>query len=253
MTDATSRSIVTEFIDYPAGDLVCEGYLAHDGTSTGRRACVVLAHAWDGQNGSIRAHAEEFAAQGRVAFALDVYGKGVRGSETGDNMPLMMPLLQDRALLRDRLVAGVEAARRHPLVDPDNIVVVGWCFGGLCAIDVARSGAAGVRGAVSIHGVLKPPGIGEQAPISAKILVLHGWEDPVAPPDDVLALARELTAAGADWQLHAYGHAMHAFTLPAAQWPERGLQYNENAARRASLAVEGFLAEVQGPVLLPVG
>jgi len=247
MTAAPSRSIVTEFIDYPAGDLVCEAYLAHDGATIKPRPAVLLAHAWDGQNGSIRAHAEEFAAQGRVAFALDLYGKGVRGEETGDNMRLMAPLVSDRGLLRDRLAAGIAAARRHPLVDPEQLVVIGWCFGGLCALDAARSVLPGVRGVVSIHGVLRPPGFAHQPRISAKILVLHGWEDPVAPPDDVLALARELTTAGADWQLHAYGHAMHAFTLPGAQMPARGLQYDANAARRAGLAVDAFLAEVLGP------
>lgn len=248
MTATLSRSIVTEFVDYPAGDIVAEGYLAHDGATGRPRACVVLAHAWDGQNGSIRARAEEFAAQGRVAFALDVYGKGVRGEETGDNSRLMFPLLNDRALLRDRLVAGVAAARQHPLVDPDRLVVIGWCFGGLCALDAARSNAGGVRGVVSIHGVLRPPGFPEQPKIGAKILVLHGWEDPIAPPEDVLGMARELTAAGADWQIHAYGHAMHAFTFPGAQMPERGLQYDANAARRAQQAIDAFLAETLGPV-----
>ncbi|WAS91085.1 dienelactone hydrolase family protein [Nannocystis punicea] len=248
MTAASSRSIVSEFVEYPAGDVVGEGYVAHDGATARPRPCVVLAHAWDGQNASIRTRAEEFAAQGFVAFALDVYGKGVRGEETGDNSRLMLPLLHDRGLLRDRLVAGVAAARQHPLVDPDRLVVIGWCFGGLCAIDTARCNAAGVRGVISVHGVLKPPGFAEQPRIGAKILVLHGWEDPVAPPEDVLALARELTAAGADWQLHAYGHAMHAFTLPAAQMPERGLQYDPNATRRAQLAIETFLAETLGPV-----
>ncbi|MBZ5711879.1 dienelactone hydrolase family protein [Nannocystis pusilla] len=249
MSAASSRSIVSEFIDYPAGDLVCEAYVAHDGATARPRPGVVLAHAWDGQNGSMRAHAEQFAAQGRVAFALDLYGKGVRGEETGDNTRLMAPLLQDRGLLRDRLAAGIAAARQHPLLDPDNLVVIGWCFGGLCALDAARSALPGVRGVVSIHGVLRPPGLADLPRISAKILVLHGWEDPIAPPEDVLALARELTAAGADWQLHAYGHAMHAFTFPGAQMPERGLQYDPNAARRAGLAIEAFLAEVLGPVV----
>lgn len=240
------RPLVTEFIDYPAGDLVCEGYLAHDGATARPRPCVVVVHAWDGLNGSIRARTDDFARQGRVAFAVDLYGKGVRGDELGDNSALMNPLLADRALLRDRLAAGIAAARRHPLVDPERVVVIGWCFGGLCALDAARSAVAGVRGVVSIHGVLKPTGLAGQPPIAARVLVLHGWEDPVAPPDDVLALARELTAAGADWQLHAYGHAMHAFTFPRAQMPERGVQYEPNAARRAERAVDAFLAEVLG-------
>jgi dienelactone hydrolase len=191
--------MTTAFLDYPAGDRVCEAFVAHEPALARPRPCVVVVHAWDGQNGSIRARTEEFARRGRVGFALDLYGKGVRGDETGDNSALMAPLLADRALLRDRLAAGIAAARRHPLVDPERLAVVGWCFGGLGALDVARHAVPGVRGVASIHGVLKPPGLPAAPSITAKILVLHGWDDPVAPPGDVLALAGELTAAGADW------------------------------------------------------
>jgi dienelactone hydrolase len=248
MTTAPASTLATAFLDYPAGDRVCEAYVAHEPALAGPRPCVVVVHAWDGLNGSIRARTEEFARRGRVGFAVDLYGKGVRGDELGDNSALMGPMLADRALLRDRLAAGIEAARRHPLVDPERLVVVGWCFGGLCALDVARHVMPGVRGVVSIHGVLKPPGLLARPSITAKVLVLHGWDDPVAPPEDVLALAGELTAAGADWQLHAHGHAMHAFTLPAAQMPERGVQYHPDAARRAGHALEVFLGEVLGGV-----
>jgi dienelactone hydrolase len=144
------------------------------------------------------------------------------------------------------LLAAVAAAKAHPAVDPNRIAVIGYCFGGLCALDVARSGTGDVRGVVSLHGIFMPPNLGAQAPIKAKVLVLHGWDDPMATPDAVLGLAKEMTAAKADWQLHAYGNAMHAFTLEGANAPERGIKYDKAADRRSWAATSDFLNEVFG-------
>ncbi|HEY8514787.1 MAG TPA: dienelactone hydrolase family protein [Candidatus Binatia bacterium] len=234
----------TEFLDYRADDTVCEAYVAHDAALDAPRPCVLVAHDWSGQNQSIRAITERVAALGWVGFALDVYGKGVRGEETGDNTALMTPMLADRALLRRRLLAGLEAAKRHPAVDARRIAAIGYCFGGLCVLDLARAVPPDLLGVVSFHGVFQPPNLGPQPPITAKVLLLHGWEDPLAPPSEVLAIARELTEAKADWQLHAYGHAMHAFTFEGAYFPERGIVYDANAARRSWAAMRAFLEEV---------
>jgi dienelactone hydrolase len=156
----------------------------------------------------------------------------------------MGPYLNDRAKLRQRLLAAVAAARARPDVDGNRIVIIGYCFGGLCALDVARSGTNDVKGAVSLHGLFTPPGLGAQGKISTKVLVLHGWDDPMAKPDSVLGLAQEMTAAGADWQIHAYGHTLHAFTSPGANAPESGVKYDANADRRSTKAMDDFLAEV---------
>ena len=192
----------------------------------------------------MRAVTEKIARLGYIGFALDVYGKGIRGSETGDNSALMNPLLADRSLLRRRLLAGLRAAEDHKRVDRNRIAVIGYCFGGLCALDLARAMPPGLKGAASIHGVLTPPQLGEQLPIKASILILHGWEDPMAPPSDVLAIATELTAASADWQLHAYGHTKHAFTFQGANIPERGILYNPAADRRSWASLRAFLTEL---------
>ncbi|UFP93390.1 dienelactone hydrolase family protein [Gloeobacter morelensis] len=244
MAIQTSAGFSAEFIDYPADGILCEAYVVYDGSTAAKRPCVVVAHDWSGQNDSIRTATEPFVSFGYLGFALDVYGKGVRGGETDNNSALMAPLMQDRALLRRRLLAAVAAAKRHPLVDPDRIAVVGYCFGGLCALDVARSATPDVPGVVSIHGVLQPPRIGVQAPIRAKVLILHGWEDPMAPPADVLAVAQELTEAGADWQIHAYGHAMHSFSWSLANLPEVGIAYNATAHQRSTIALQKFLEEI---------
>jgi dienelactone hydrolase len=230
-------------VEYKDGATVCEGFVASNG-KPGRKPCVLIAHQWAGLGDQERAKAEEFAASGYVGFAIDIYGKGVRGEAMGDNSALMGPFVNDRAKLRQRLKAAIEAARAHPDVDPTRIAVIGYCFGGLCALDVARSGTGDVRGVVSIHGIFAPPNLGTQAKIKAKVLVLHGWDDPMATPNDVVGLAKEMTAAGADWQLHAYGHAMHAFTAPKANAPERGVKYDADADRRSAAAMTAFLQEV---------
>ncbi len=221
------------------------GHVAHP-HAAGPRPCVVLAHDWSGLNRGMKAVAQRVAALGYVAFGIDVYGAGVRGDELGDNSHLMGPLLADRALLRRRLLLGLKAAAAHPAVDPARIAVLGFCFGGLCALDLARADPPELRAAVSVHGVLRPPQLEPRRSIRASVLLLHGWEDPTAPPEDVLAITRELTEAGADWQLHVYGHAMHAFTFEAARWPERGIAYEPRAARRAWKTLGEFLAETFG-------
>ncbi|HEU4618629.1 MAG TPA: dienelactone hydrolase family protein [Gammaproteobacteria bacterium] len=232
-----------EYFDYPDGDLICEGYVAYEEAASGRRPGVLVSHTWAGQGEPERATAERLAARGYVGCALDLYGKGVRGRTREENARLMQPFMDDRALLRRRINAALAALQAHPAVDPERTAAVGYCFGGLCVLDLARSAPRGLRGVVSIHGMLHAPKLEPKARIGAKVLILHGYDDPLAPPEHVLAVARELTEAGADWQLHAYGGTMHAFTNPAANAPEQGLKYNEAAARRAWIALTTFLEE----------
>lgn len=233
----------TQYLDYTDGEITCEAYVAYDESRTSKRPCVLISHQWAGQSEVERKKAEELARLGYVGFAIDVYGKGVRGGLLDDNSSLMQPLLDDRTALRRRILAALAVAQKHPMVDPDRIVAIGYCFGGLCVLDLARSAAPGIKGVVSFHGVLQPPNIGEQAPITAKVLILHGYDDPLAPPEAVLAIARELTDAKADWQIHAYGHTTHAFTAQGVDLPERGLKYNPAADRRSWTAMKNFFEE----------
>lgn len=229
--------------NYFDGDTECEGFVVLP-KGAGPHPTVLIAHNWAGQGQADNDIAARLAGLGYVGIAIDVYGKGVRGGPTDDNSGLMMPWMQDRAGLRDRLLAAVEAASAHPAIDSDRIAIIGYCFGGLCALDVARSATPLVRAAVSFHGNYTPPAIGDQAPITAKVLVLHGWIDPITPPDATIALAHELESAGADWQIHAYGGTRHAFTFPGANNPAGGMQYNPDSDRRSWASMTGFLAEV---------
>lgn len=233
-----------ELFEYRDGQTVCEAFVAHL-SSRSKQACVLIAHDWSGRLPHIDRMAEEMAAQGYVGVAIDVYGRGNRGRIGADNSELMTPFINDRALLTRRLLAALDAATSLPFVDSRKAAIVGYCFGGLCALDLARSGDPRLLAAISIHGVLsKPPT--PTGRIGASVMVLHGWEDPYAPPAHVLELAHELTQAGADWQLHAYGHAVHAFSAESMNDPARGLVYHPKAAARARQTQLSFLAETLG-------
>lgn len=232
----------TTTVEYEADGLLCEGFAARRAGGAERSAVLVF-HAWSGQSDLERAKAVELARLGHVGFAVDVFGKGNRGDLLGDNGALIEPLVNDRELLGRRIRGAVEAARRLPGVDPERIGAIGYCFGGLCALDLARLGVEGVRAVASFHGLLGAPPKPSGKDITAEVLVLHGYDDPMAPPEDVVALGSELTAARANWELIAYGGTQHAFTFEGAQAPEKGLLYNARAARRAWRTTMAFLAE----------
>lgn len=233
----------SHYLEYRDNDTVLEAYVALPTTETGPRPAVLVSHAWAGRSAFECNKADKLAALGYVGIAMDNYGKGVLGTSNEENAALMQPLLDDRALLRRRLHAGIEAACALDAVDSRRVAAIGFCFGGLCVLDMARSGAD-LRGVVSFHGLFNPaPGLAN-APIQARILALHGHDDPLAPPASVLALEQELTSAGADWQIHVYGGTQHAFTNPDAQAPANGMAWNPTAATRAWTSMQNFLAEV---------
>lgn len=230
---------------YRDGSDALEGFLALDSTSAARRPAVLVFHAWAGQDDFACDRAVKLAELGYVGFAVDMYGSGKRGSSPAENAALMQPFMTDRAMLRRRALAAVEHVKAQPTVDPERIAVIGFCFGGLCALDVARAGVKGVRGAVSFHGLFAPPsGVAVAKPMHTKVLALHGWNDPMVKPDAVLALARELSDADADWEISAYGHHGHAFTNPQASDAANGMQFSPVIARRAFHAMERFLEEI---------
>jgi dienelactone hydrolase len=236
-------SILTRTVDYFHAGARCEGLLAFDDSLPGSLPGVLIAPTWAGRDDFVENKARQLAEAGYAAFALDMYGEGQVGSGPEENARLMGGLMSDRALLRDRILAALDCLRRQPEADPRRVAAMGFCFGGLCVLDLARSGAD-LRGVVSFHGLFTPPEALPAQPIKASVLVLHGHDDPMAPPDQAVALARELTAAGADWQIHLYGHTQHAFTNPRANDPKLGTVYQPVADRRSWRSLMDFLAEV---------
>lgn len=235
--------IATRTIEYSDGDTTLEAYMAWDDLSHDPRPGVLVSHAWGGRGEHEQAAAERLAELGYVGFALDLYGKDVRGGSKEENAALMQPLLDDRATLQRRMQLALAQVRRQKETDGARVAAMGYCFGGLCVLDLARTGAD-VAGVASFHGLFGQPGNTAGNRISAKVLVLHGWEDPMATPDQVLGLADELTSMGADWQIHAYGNTMHAFTNPEANDPEFGTVYSADADHRSWQSLQMFLAEI---------
>ena len=189
--------------------------------------------------------ARQLVELGYNAVVADIFGKTFRGAARDVMFGEMGRLKEDRVALRRRMSHVLEMARQIDGVEEDKIVVAGYCFGGLCAIDLARSGAD-IAAAVSFHGLLDPPGM-EPERITAKVVAFHGWDDPMVPPEAVVAFGKELTDAGSDWQIHAYGHVAHGFTNPNAhEIGIEGVRYNALAAERSWTSFVSLLEELFG-------
>ena len=236
-------AIVSNTVNYLDGDTLLEGFFAYDDAFEGQRPTVLISHAWAGRDEFVCKKAEKLAELGYFAFALDMYGKGILGSSVEENSKLMQPFMEDRALLQRRIGAALYAVKRIPWTDENNIAAIGFCFGGLCVLDLARTGAD-IKGVVAFHGLFTPPDNLQDQAIKAKVLLLHGNDDPMVPTEAVIALQQELTAKGADWQLHSYGNTMHAFTNPNANDPNFGTVYKEEADKRSWIAMKNFLTEI---------
>lgn len=236
-------SIKTRLVDYRDGDLVCEGMLAWDDEADRPRPGVLVAHTIRGRSQFEESKAVALAEQGYTGFAIDVYGKDAIGSEIEACREMMEALRSERAVLQQRLLLALQAMREQPEVDASSVAAIGYCFGGLCVLDIARTGEP-VAGVVSFHGLFDPPGNTAENRVAARVLALHGWDDPLATPEQAVALGEELSSMGADWQLHCYGNVRHAFTNPAADASTGVTVYNEAADRRSWAAAQYFLSEL---------
>src|SRR5262249_32548912 len=172
--------IHTQEIEYKHGDVVLQGYLAYDDSLSGKRAGVLIVHEWTGHNPYVRKRAEQLAELGYVAFALDMYGKGVMAKDAQEAAKMAAVYKNDRKLMRARAVAGFEVLLKPVRLDPKRGAAIGYCFGGTTVLELARGGAD-LAGVVSFHGDLATPTPGEAKNIKGKVLALHGADDPFVP------------------------------------------------------------------------
>lgn len=235
----------TQIIEYQCEDLIMEGFLAIGDTVLEKQPLVLIAHDWSGQREFAQDKAKYFAKQGFIGFAVDLYGKGKRGSDTDKsiNQKLLNELLQDRSVIVTRLQAALNYALALPTVDSERIMAVGFCMGGMSVLDFARSGAR-ISGVVSIHGILGQPEGASAKKINAKILVLQGHDDPMATPQQIMDFESEMTKKSVDWQVHVFGNAVHAFTNPKAVDPSAGLLFSPSANARTWELVRNFATEL---------
>jgi dienelactone hydrolase len=201
----------TDF-SYGHGGVTLTGQLARP-SGSGPHPAVLVMHSALGLDDHMCRRASDLAALGYVALATDMYGIGRKSLSRAETGPLLGPLLDHPDLLRSRVVAGLDAVRALPDVDSSRVGAIGFCFGGQCVLELARSGAD-VRSVVSFHGLLKTAMPAPSGTLTAKVLVITGAKDPYAPAEDIAAFEDEMTAAGADWQMTVYGAGFHAFSVP---------------------------------------
>jgi dienelactone hydrolase len=243
---ACSATATTVFkpVEYKQGDTVLEGLSVYDDAVAGPRPGVFLVHQWMGWGDYEKKRATMLAQLGYHVLIADIYGKGVRPRNPAEAGAEAGKFKADRALLRARARAGLETLANLELTDRKRLAAIGYCFGGTTVLELARSGAE-LAGVVSFHGGLGTPHPEDARNIKAKVLVLHGADDPFAPAKEVEALQDEMRRAGVDWQLTLYGGAVHSFTdWGAGHDNSKGAAYNEKADRRSWQAMTQFLAEL---------
>jgi dienelactone hydrolase len=242
-----SAGLHKEVLEYKHGDVTLEGYLAYDDSIKGTRPGILVIHDWMGIGPYVKTRADQLAGLGYVAFAIDMYGKGIRPKNTEEASAQASIYRQDRQLMRSRAKAGLDVLMKQPLVDTKQIAVIGYCFGGGTALELARSGVD-IAGVVSFHGNLDTPHPEDAKNIKAKVLVLHGANDPFVPQKDVDAFWDEMRQTTVDWQMVIYGGAVHGFTNSASgNNTSTGLAYNEKADQRSWQAMRMFFGEIFGP------
>lgn len=228
---------------YHDKDQPLHGYLTYDDSDMKPRPAVLVVHDWSGRNDFACAKADMLAQMGYLGFAVDMYGEGRLADTLEQKKALMAPLVNDRLLLKSRIESALDTVRGMAEVDNQRIAAIGFCFGGLCVLDLARTGVS-ISGVVSFHGLLNQPDDLETQKIQAKILALHGYDDPMVPPEQLEGFCQEMNEAQADWQVHVYGNTQHAFTNPKAHDKDLGTIYNPAAEQRAFQAMENFLQEI---------
>ncbi len=237
--------IKTQVVLYSDGDVALEGFLAWDSEKVDKPVPgVLVVHQWLGLTDYEKSRCRQLAKLGYVAFALDVYGKGIRPANQPDAGKQAGIYKNDRDLYRRRLKLGLEQLRARDVVAKNQIAAIGYCFGGTGVLELARSGAD-ISGVVSFHGGLDSPQPEAGKNIKSKVLVCHGADDPFVPANEIDAFKSELNNAGVDWQMIVYSGAVHSFTQPmAGNDNSRGAAYNEKADKRSWTAMRSFFNEV---------
>jgi len=223
---------------------VLEGYLVYDDAAQGKLPGVIVVHDWMGFGPYGNGRAEQLAQLGYAAFAVDIYGKGVRPQNQDEAGKQAGKYKGDRTLMRQRAQAGLTALLDQPMVDHDKVAAIGYCFGGTVALEMARAGMP-INGAVSFHGGLSTDMPAKEGEVKAHVLALHGADDPLVPPAEVSDFQKEMNSAGVDWQMVYYSGAVHSFTRPdAGNDKSKGVAYNEKADKRSWEEMKQFFNEI---------
>lgn len=230
-------------ITYTDGSQKLEGYFAKSEMVNPKNPGVIILHAWMGIDNHAKESAEKLAQLGYHAFVADVYGEGNTPENTEQAGRLSGYYKNNFTDYQRRIQLAIEQLVKQG-ANANEIAVIGYCFGGTGAIEAAR-GNLKVKGIVSFHGGLGKDPKRETQPIIAKVLVLHGADDPFVPQKDIIAFQEEMRTAKSDWQMVYYANAVHAFTHKDLDTDNsKGAAYNELADKRSWIAMQDFFKEI---------
>ncbi len=241
MANNVFAAIKTENVDYTNNGTTMEGFVAYDDAAKNPQPGILIVHDWMGLGKFTKEKAEKLAKEGYVAFAVDVYGKGIRPKDQKEAGEFAKKYKDDRNLLRAHMNAAYDKLKSMKEVDPNKIVVMGYCFGGTAALELARSGVP-LKGTATFHGGLSSPTPADAKNIKGPVLVMHGADDPNVPPKEVQAFKEEMKNGGVQLTFIAYPGAVHAFTNPdAGNDNSKGAAYNKEADQSSWKEFEKFL------------
>lgn len=231
-------------VDYKDGSQVLQGYLVYDDAIKTKKPGVLVVHEWMGLDDYAKSRANQLAKMGYIAFAADIYGKGVKAKNPAEAGTMSGKYKNDRKLMRSRVIAGFNTLKNNKLVDQNKIAAIGYCFGGTTVLELARSGTK-LNGVISFHGGLDTPKPEDAKNIKSKVLVLHGADDPFVPMKDVEAFQNEMRLGKVDWQMVSYSNSVHGFTNPKnGNDNSKGAAYNKKADTRSWNDMKQFFAEI---------
>ncbi len=237
-------AVQTSFIEYEHDGQVLMGFLAYDDAVEGKRPGVLIVHEWKGFGDYVQMRARQLAEEGYVAFAVDMYGKGIYAKDHQEAARLSGMFRQDRDLMRSRAAAGLKELQKVERVDTERVAAIGYCFGGTTVLELARAGKD-LDAVVSFHGGLGTPVPAREGEIQSRVLVFHGAADPHTSAEDLQAFKQEMEQSGADWWMVTFGGAAHSFTVPSAgDDPSTGKAYDEKADKRSWRIMTDFFRNI---------
>lgn len=255
MNSGAFAAVVTTRIEYRDGDRVLEGILAYDDSvpADQKRPGVLICHTWWGVDAYVETRAKQLAELGYVAFALDVFGKGTHTDDPKRAAERMAATVADLPALRAQAALGLKVLAEQPRVDAAQLGVIGYCFGGTVALELARSGLAhteNLRAVVAFHAArLAAVGTPEETAqlstnIKGSVLICHGAVDPLVKPGEIETMQKQFEDAKVDYVFIAYVGAVHAFTDKDVD--KRNIptsKYNAAADRRSWQHMKDMFAE----------
>jgi dienelactone hydrolase len=233
--------VKTDTLTYAHGDTSLKALLIYDRLLKSVRPGVIIFHENQGISDPMSKKAENLAEFGYVVLVADLFGKVGKGDTLAE---LKEGLTENMTYLRSRAMLAYNLLLDQKRVEPAKICLIGYSFGGMVALDLARSGLA-IKGIVAFYPTVHEKNSDTVKNIRGSILLLYGSDDPLIPHEEIRATCEEMSTADLDWEMVVYGEAVHGFANPVYGFDtENGIAYNYNADLRSWDLVKLFLQEI---------